>query len=73
MDKEIRRPDTGTQRNMIMEIAASIMSNSAQFNELVADQHRKKGKVVEAEHWQKEAQEIRTAIATIDRLMGCWS
>lgn len=67
------RPDTGTQRNMVMEMAASIMYNKADYCQCVADQLAEKGNAVSAAKWSKDAQDIRVAVALIDSRMGSWS
>lgn len=70
----IRRPDTGTQRNMIMEMAASIMASKAKQNRMIADMMRDKPERADTVAiLDSQANEMDRAIELIDKLAGSWN
>lgn len=69
----MNRPDTGTQRNMVVEMAAAIVESKADYCECVAGLHEEKGDTVTANTWRMRAAACRTAVAVLDEMAGCWS
>lgn len=69
----MNRPDTGTQRNTIVELAAAIMTSKADQMKSVADQLFEKGDIEASCHWSGKAQEIYDAVSVMDEHAGCWS
>lgn len=69
----MNRPDTGTQRNMIVEMAAAIVASKADYCARVAEQYREKSNASMAAHWQSKADAMLQALAVLDANAGCWS
>lgn len=73
----MRRPDSGTRNNMVMEMAASIIHSKMLFLQLVLEQHKAKPQEERDEGYELRLQEdliaLNSAVNTIDEKMGCWS
>ena len=69
----MKRPDTGTRRNMIMEMAASIMQDKyeshAMIIEMLEEQNKKADTVAIL---KKEKKAMASAIKLMDERAGCW-
>lgn len=68
-----RRPDTIERRNMLMNMAASIMVDKIENHEWVLEQFRDKPDRQETcGILEKEIVEMQKAVELMDRLAGCW-
>ena len=65
--------DTGTIRNTVVEMAASIMTAKVEYMHCVADQFAEKGQTERADVWRADAKRIEEAVATMNTFMGAWS
>jgi hypothetical protein len=76
MSDAIRRPDTGTRKNMIMEMAASILHDKIEERQMILDQQVDNGKIeAGSDRWKyfnSTLVAMRDAIAMIDDNAGCW-
>lgn len=66
------RPDTGTRNNMIMQMAAAILNNKAEYCGLVAEQFEEKSDE-QAATWRSRQHAFLVARDIIDDNAGCWS
>lgn len=69
----MNRPDTGTQRNVIVNLAAAVMANKADEMQSIADQFFEKGDIEASCHWSNKAQKVYDAVSVMDEHAGCWS
>ena len=67
------RPDTGTQRNTIIWLAAGIVSFKVEELQCIADQFKEKGDLERYEKLSKQAEEMRQVVKVLDEHAGCWS
>lgn len=68
----MNRPDTKTQKQMIMKMAASIIQDQVDYCESVSEQHRERGNLEIADKWSENIATYKQMIEKIDENMGCW-